>query len=222
MRGLSRLPQVMECGRLRGPYSSAQTSQIQPGLRESIVVLGKGRKGKGGAAESLSLSQKKGRRKNWDLFAKKKNFGFDPVNKDDQGIRFRKVDVSCSRSLKTLFFFIIHRDFITRAAAISQQPSRTEENGGEHRRTFPKSSPSSQRSSSNGWSPDCGTELDPLSISGGVSIIGCTRTAIRVVGNFGFPHDQRAQGAVSSSSPTIIGIIPSPHLAPSKVVLEAR
>ena len=83
--GLSRLPQVMECGRLRGPYSSAQTSQIQPGLRESIVVLGKGRKGKGGAAESLSLSQKKGRRKNWDLFAKKKNFGFDPVNKDGPG-----------------------------------------------------------------------------------------------------------------------------------------
>jgi hypothetical protein len=60
----------MECGRLRGPYSSAQTSQIQPGLRESIIGFGGG-EGEGGAAESLSLSQKKDD-ENWDLFAKKK------------------------------------------------------------------------------------------------------------------------------------------------------
>jgi len=67
----------MECGRLRGLYSSAQTSQIQPGLRESIIGFGGGGRG-GGAAESLSLSQKKGRR-NWDLFAKRKIFVFDPA-----------------------------------------------------------------------------------------------------------------------------------------------
>jgi len=62
----------MECGRLRGPYSSAQTSQIQPGLRESIIGFGEG-EGEGGAAESLSLSQKKGRRK-LGLVRKEENF----------------------------------------------------------------------------------------------------------------------------------------------------
>lgn len=73
------LPQVMECGRLPGPYSSAQTSQIQPGLRENIVDLGKGEKGGGGAAESLSLSQKKGRRRIGTCSQRRNFFDFDPA-----------------------------------------------------------------------------------------------------------------------------------------------
>ena len=63
---------------MRGPYSSAQTSQIQPGLRESIIGFGEGEEGEGGAAESLSLSQKKGRRK-LGLVREEEIFGLIPL-----------------------------------------------------------------------------------------------------------------------------------------------
>lgn len=68
--------------------------------------LGERGEGEGGEeAESLSLSQKKGRRRIWDLFAKKKFFGFDPVHllRTTKAFPFWKVDVRFSRSLKTLF-----------------------------------------------------------------------------------------------------------------------
>ena len=95
----------MECGGLLGPYSSAQTSQIQPGLRESIVDLRKGEKGGGGSGREPFFEPEERTTKNWDLFAKKKFFDFDPAPllRMTKGVPLRKVDVRFIRSLKTLF-----------------------------------------------------------------------------------------------------------------------
>ena len=134
----------MECGRLRGPYSSAQTSQIQPGLRESIVDFGEGEEGEGGrAAESLSLSQKKGRRKLGLVREEEKFWFFDPAAllMDDQPCRFRKVDVSFSRSPKTLIFLIIHRDSIRKGFRPCGNPQSPIENERERSKDRPRFRP---------------------------------------------------------------------------------
>lgn len=77
----------MEWGRLRGPYSSAQTSQIQPGLRESIVDFREGEKEEGGSGWKPFFEPEERTTENWDLFAKKKILVLIPLPllMDDQG-----------------------------------------------------------------------------------------------------------------------------------------
>ena len=84
-------------------------------------------------AESLSLSQKKGRRKIGTCSQRRKILVFDPAAllMNAQSTRIRKVDVSFSRSPKTLIFLIILRDLFVRTTAVRPcrgHPSRMNEN----------------------------------------------------------------------------------------------
>lgn len=106
--------------------------------------LGEGRKGKGGrAAESLSLSQKKGRRK-LGLVREEENFGFLiplPFLWWTKRRRFRKVDVSFSRSPKTLIFLIIRCDSIRKGFRPCGNPQSPIENERERSKGRPRFGP---------------------------------------------------------------------------------
>ena len=103
---------------------------------------------------------------------------------------FGKVDVIFGRSPKTLIFLIIRRDGICKVAAISQSFTQTEGEEFQVRSSF---QPVPQAV------PGLSFARSIISLKRSLDF-GCARTATRVVGNFAFRHETRAEGIIDRKS----------------------